>query len=155
MIAHGKGVLVGGLLQAGHLRALASLYCVDFPLGVGVEHVGHQHALVLLQVPVGGIALAVEVGIGTEERHLLVLVPVGTLVVAVGNGRATHGVHVVAVGHAVDVEVRLPDVATGCGVTALVDGLAAKANLVVHSKVGVTTEETVIGKLGQQVEYLL
>ncbi len=151
MVAYCKGILTGSLLQTGHLCLHAIFYCVYLPLGIGIEYVGHYNALTGSERPVGSIALAVEVGIGTEHAHLFIFIPVSTLVVTVGNGGTAHGVHIISIGHAVDINVRLPYITAGGSMTAFVHLLAIEGYLVIHSKVGMAAEEAIVSKLTQQV----
>ena len=142
VVAGGEGILPLGV-DAAHGVFRAVLFGIDTPAGIGIEHVGHYHAALTRQLPVGGIRLAVEVGVGAEERHLLPCVPEGSFVVGARQARALEGVNVVSVGGAADVDVRLPDVSACGGVAMLQHMMALEADFVVVGKVGMPAEQLV------------
>ena len=104
MVACGEGIL-SFAAEPFHGGGDAVFGGCDPPPRVGVEDVGHDDATAAWQVPVGSIALAVEVGVCVEESHLQVAFPSGRLVEAVGDGRPAEGVNVVAVWRSADVDV--------------------------------------------------
>ena len=151
VVTHGKSILAWGLLQAGHLRLLSVFYGIHLPLRISVKDIGHNDARIARQVPVGCITFPVQVGVGPEERHLFLFVPVGALVVAVFHLVALHFVDIVAIGHAVYVDVRLPDVAAGCRVAVLQYVLAVYLDLIVHGKVRMAAEKFVALERFEQI----
>ena len=72
-----------------------------------------------------------------------------------GYGSFAEGVDIIAVGCAADVDVRLPDVATGGSMTVFHDVVALERDLVVYGKMGVSAEQLVAAlEAAQQGEEL-
>ena len=139
VVAGGEGILPLGV-DAVHGVYRAVLFGIDTPAGIGIEHVGHYHAALTRQLPVGGIRLAVEVGVGMKQCHLLVGVPEGAFVVAAHQAAASEGVNVISVRSAADVDVRLPNVSAGGGMAVFYHVVAVNLRLVVDGEMRVSAE---------------
>ena len=107
----------------------------------GIEDIGYQNISVVCQLPILGIFLAVEIGLGTEDGHLLALVPESSLVIAVADTGTHKTIDIISVRRTADVDVRLPDVATRCSMTMLHHILALIIDLVVAGKMSMAAEE--------------
>lgn len=113
------------------------------PSGIGIEDVCHDGTGTTAYVPVGRIALAVEVGVSMEYAHLPRTRPERTLVIAIGNGRAVKTIDVISVRRTADVYVRLPDVAAGSCMAVLGYVLSAEVYLMVYRKMRVSAEQLI------------
>ena len=154
VIAHGKGILPQSA-EPFHRMLHTILDGVDLPPRVGVEDVGHDHAFVARQAPVGGIRLTVEVRVGAEECHLRHAVPQSAFIIIGVDRRTLEAIDIVSVGRAADVDVRLPDVSAGCRMAVLQQMTTVVVHLMVQCEVGVTAEELVSTfERAEQREYL-
>ena len=152
MIAGCKGILTLAA-DAAHQIFLAILYGYHTPMTGGIEDIGYQNISVVCQLPILGIFLAVEIGLGTEDGHLLALVPESSLVIAVADTGTHKTIDIISVRRTADVDVRLPDVATRCSMTMLHHILALIIDFVVAGKMSMAAEEFIASlKLLQQRE---
>ena len=141
------------LLPLPAVECLAILYGYHTPVTGGIEDIGYQDISVGCQLPVFGIFLTVEIGLGTEDGHLLALIPKGSLVIAVADTGTHKTIDIISVRGAADVDVRLPDIATGSSMTMLHHILALIIDLVVAGKMSMAAEEFIASlKLLQQRE---
>ena len=140
VITRGKGILILAA-QTLHRVLLAIFQGIYLPTGVGVEDIGYQDMLALLQLPILRITLTIVVGVGTEEGHLFGLVPESALVIAIRQLGALEGIDVVAIWRTTDIDVGLPNIATSCGMAMLHHVFAFIFYLVVEGEVGVAAEE--------------
>ena len=140
MISGCKGILPLAA-DAAHQIFLAILYGYHTPVAGGIEDIGYQDIPVVCQLPVLGIFLAVEIGLGTEDGHLLALIPEGSLVIAVADDGTHKAIDILSVRGAADVDVRLPDIATGSSMTMLHHILALIIDFVVAGKMSMAAEE--------------
>ena len=130
-----------------------ALLCDHAPVTGGIEDIGYQDVPVVCQLPVLGIFLAVEIGLRTEDGHLLALVPECALVVAIADAGTHKTINIISVRCAADVDVRLPDIATGSSMTMLHHILALVVDFVVAGKMSMSAEEFISSlKLLQQRE---
>ncbi len=150
MIAGGKGILPLSA-EAAHQIFLAILYGYHTPMTGGIEDIGYQDIPVVCQLPVLGIFLAVEIGLRTEQGHLLALIPESSLVIAVADAGTHKTIDIISVRGSADVDVRLPDIATGSSMTMLHHILALIIDFVVAGKMSMSAEEFISSlKLLQQ-----
>ena len=150
MIACGKGILPLSA-EAPHQIFFAILYGYNTPVTGGIEDIGYQDISVVCQLPVPGIFLAIEIGLGTEQGHLLALVPESSLVIAVADSGTHKTVYIISIWSSADVDIRLPYIATGGSMTMLHYILALIIDLVVAGKMSMSAEEFVTAlKLFQQ-----
>ena len=152
MIAGCKGILTLAA-DATHQIFLSIFYGYHTPVTGGIEDIGYQDIPIICQLPVLGIFLAVEIGLRTEQGHLPVLIPEGSLVIAVADTGTHKTIDIISVRRAADVDVRLPDIATGCSMTMLHHILALVVDFVVAGKMSMSAEEFIASlKLLQQRE---
>ena len=140
MIASCKGILTLAA-DAAHQIFLAILYGYHTPMTGGIEDIGYQNISVVCQLPILGIFLAVEICLRTEQGHLLALIPESSLVIAVADTGTHKTIDIISVRGAADVDVRLPDIATGCGMAMLHHILALVVDLMVAGKMSMAAEE--------------
>ena len=140
MITGGKSILA---LTADPLHgiALAVFNGNDLPTGIGIEHIRYDGAFATGDSPVGGIALAVEVGIGVEERHLLVGRPESSLVIVTDDLSVIEAIYVIAIRCATDIDIALPDISAGGSMTVFHEMLPLKVYLVVDGEMRMTAEQ--------------
>ena len=116
-----------------------------------IEDIGYQDISVVCQLPIPRVFLTVEIGLRTEQGHLLALIPEGSLVITVADAGTHETVYIISVRGAADVDVRLPDIATGSSMTMLHHILSLIIDLVVAGKMSMSAEEFVTAlKLFQQ-----
>ena len=140
MIACGKGILPLSA-EAPHQIFLAILYGYNTPMTGSIEDIGYQDIPVVCQLPIPRVFLAVEIGLRTELGHLIALIPESSLVIAVADAGTHKTVYIISIWSSADVDIRLPDVATGSSMTMLHHILALIIDLVVAGKMSMAAEE--------------